>query len=495
MNADLKLCIDALAAKQIPHSRRWRYYDGDHPIAFTNPKLSDVIKNGCVFKKNWCEVIINATRDRLRIQDWNTKDNAQDELVEDIWRKSLRKCASRVHLAALTTGEAYLIAWPDAQGKPRAYYHDPRQAHVVYEEDDPDTPRVACKTWLGKTADGRDVGYLNLYYKDRIEHYWASNVGMGVDNYVPTTDPAPVETHPYGVIPVFHFLLDKRRCVGELTTGILSLQDALNKLLNDMMVSSEFSAFAQRWAIGNFDPSSKIPTGPGLMTKFPAAAAGDQPTAVGTFETTPPENYLTPMDNMSNAMAILSRTPKHFFFAQSGDPSGEALAAMEAPLVAKVQEYQETLADTWVQVAAFMLALDRKDIDAEDIEVIWQPAHTVQPMSQAQIRMTNVQAGIPITNILRDEGWTDDDLDQLREDMNLDANVAAVPNVAKLPDKLTPEARANITVKAKDALANKAQPSLAVALTDVADKSVAAMTESGALAKVLEKNKGKKVRV
>ena len=97
---------------------------------------------------------------------------------------------------------------------------------------------------------------LTLYYKDRLEYYITQKTYKGTD--MPTGAAAfrPAETpkapNPYGEIPVFHFR-PNRHAKGELSKSITTLQDAVNKLLADMMVAAEFGAFKQRWIISNAD--------------------------------------------------------------------------------------------------------------------------------------------------------------------------------------------------------------------------------------------------
>jgi hypothetical protein len=294
------------------------------------------------------------------------------------------------------------------------------------------------------------------------------------------------------VIPVFHFRTDRRVCVGELSEGVLSLQDAVNKLLNDMMVASEYGAFKQRWAIGSFDDSSKITVGAGTLMKIPPAAGGDQPSSVGTFDSMDPGNFLSPMDKLGNAIAILSATPKHFFFAQGGDPSGEALAAMESPLVAKIQEYHETLGEAWTRLMAFVLQIG--GVAVEDIELIWRDPHTVQPMSNAMIRNTNAQAGIPIITQLRDEGWTEEQLEKMLGDMNSTLSMSTIPNPARLPTNTPEPVRQQVAQGAKEDAAGRIQGNIATALDAASQRGVDAMTKSGALNGVMKKFAGKAVR-
>lgn len=404
---DLELCFDALRAKQAVHTMRWKYYDGLHPIAFINPKMDQVIPNGTIFKKNWCQVIVNASRDRLKVQEWAHEQDGLSEQMQDAWQRILKQPSSDLHTASLTTGEAFLVIW-EGPKRPVAYYHDPRQAHVIYEAAMPDVPRVACKRWAEDKKH-----YINIYYPDRIEHYEAEQEPHTAGGFKQTS----VEGHPYGVIPVFHFRTSLRSLTGELTASVLSLQDAMNKLLNDMMVSSEYSAFPQRWGIGHWDEQTGgMRVGAGTILRIPAGEQGDQPNSVGTFEATDPKNFLEPIDSLADAIAVLSATPKHYFSGQGANVSGEALQAMEAPLIAKLELYQQTLGTEWARAMAFTMALQGQTVDAEDIECIWQPPHTVQPQSQAETRYTNMQAGIPIINQLRDEGWTEDQIDQLLED-------------------------------------------------------------------------------
>lgn len=477
---DLKLCFDALEAKQRDHNMRWRYYEGDHPIAFINPKMEQVIPNSVVFKKNWCGVIVDTTRDRLKISSWSHESKTEAERMDDIWQKVLRRCATELHVASLATGEAYLIAWPDADGKPRAYYHDPRQAHMIYDVEYPDIPRVACKHWIGEGE--RPGHYLNLYYADRIEHYEAPIAPSVYTGYtLAGTDP-----NPYGAIPVFHFRVNRRKCIGDLTKGILSLQDAMNKLLNDMMVASEFTSFPQRWGIGHWEEDAGgLPVGPGTLVKIPAADANEQPAAVGVFPSGEPRNYLEPIDSLANDMGVLSGTPKHYFIGQGANISGEALQAMEAPLIAKCELYQDVLGDEWRRAMAFCLSIDGAKVDYEDIECIWQPPHTVQPQSQAETRFTNTQAGIPIINILRDEGWNQDQLDQLIEDAGV-----VLPVAGKTAEQVptgpqgTPDEQAAMNRVTVDKQMAQVQQALLTALEAVNVDLVDRLTKSGALDRI-----------
>jgi hypothetical protein len=478
---DLKLCFDALTDKQGERAKRWRYYDGDHPIAFQNEKIAEVIPNGVVFRKNWCQVVVNVTRDRLSVQSWSHTNDAIKTALEESWNDLLEKEAGQVHLAALVTGEAYLVAWPNQAGDIKAYYHDPRQAHVIYDDEDPDMPRVACKTWL---ANGGKNAMLNLYYPTGIVHYQAESKEPSSQTSYRIVGEEP---NPYGIIPVFHFRLDKRVCVGELSIGVLSLQDALNKILNDMMVASEYAAFDQRWAIGEFMKSNKWEVGASKILVLPPGATGEQPTSVGSFPSINPEAFLRPMEDLRDALSLLSATPGHYFTTTGQIPSGEALQAAESPLIAKARRLQNAIDNPWMQVQMFCLRVKGVTAKQSEIDCIWKSPETTDPLLQAQVRQTNVAAGIPITNQLRDEGWTDEDLEQLRKDAAEDAATkpAAPPTSPALPRVLTPAA----IQATKTTLGQQATTPVAEALSGLPSPS------EKAVGSAMDKFAGKKVRI
>jgi len=141
-----------------------------------------------------------------------------------------------------------------------------------------------------------------------------------------------------------------------------------------------------------------------------------QPTTAGQFQAMPLSNYLEAINKLTADIGIITRTPRHYFFVQGGDPSGEALIAMEAPLNKKVDRLEATLIPTWRDLAAFLLALEGSAARQQDIVAEYLPGATVQPRTDAEILKLLVEAGMPLDNALRDRGWTADDLAELDRD-------------------------------------------------------------------------------
>jgi hypothetical protein len=403
----------ALSGKQTEYNKLWNYYDGDQPLTYTAERLQTLFRDvNARFTENWCAVVVDSVLDRLNLGRFQVTDNeAATDTLNALWlRTEMGLDSDDAHLASLVTGEAFVIVWLEDGTDLQVYYNDPRLCHVQY---DPENPRIAL--WAAKWWQVADKSWrMTLYYPDHLEDYATKDERVSdYKEFRPMGEPeAP---NPFGVIPVFHLRLNRRIIKGELNLSILDLQDAVNKLLADMMVAAEFGAFQQRYVISQLDPGD-LRNAPNELWLLPAGDGVGQTTTVGQFSATNLDNFGKQIDKLSTAIGIISRTPRHYFYAQGGDPSGEALIAMESPLNKKVQRHIERFTVTWQQVATFMLSLQGLQVDPMSVTPIFDPVQTVQPRTEADIREINVRSGIPLTTTLRREGWTDAELEQMQED-------------------------------------------------------------------------------
>jgi hypothetical protein len=416
MPTDLERAYQALNAKQRPYSTLWDYYDGQHPLVYSTKRLRQIFNRiDAKFSENWCAVVVDSVLDRLNLARFTVaKDEAATERLNDLWeRTQMGLDSDDAHTAALVTGEAYVIAWREEGGEVECYYNDPRLVHLFYDPDRPRVKQFAAKWWV----DGDEKRRITLYYPDRLAYYVSTKQSKDVSSakdFGPA-DPAQAP-NPWGIIPVFHVQRERRRVKSELV-NVIEPQDAINKLLADMMVAAEFGAFRQRYIISNVETQGRLKNAPNEIWDIPAGDGQGQQTQVGEFSQTDLGGYLTAIDKLATAIAIITRTPKHYLFNQVGDPSGESLIAMEAPLVKKCQKYVERFGAAWGEVAAFLLRLDGLEVDEQQIEPVFDQVETVQPRTEAEIRNLAVQAGLPLkTHLRKYEGWTDAELAALDTD-------------------------------------------------------------------------------
>jgi hypothetical protein len=414
---DVKLAYDAIVAKRVPHTESFAYYDGDQPLIYANNRLREIYSGVQVkFIENWCSVVIDACKERIQLDGMTVPANA-DAMAKQIWDDNIMALETDdLHEALLVTGESYLIvSLEEGEAIPSLYYNDPRLCHAFYRSDKPREMRMAAKMWVN------DFGTysLTLYYPDRLEYYITSqkaeNVGVA-SAFVADTSvyPEGVAPNPHGQIPVFHFAINKRKIIGDLY-NIVPVQNGINKLLTDMMVAAEYGAFKQRWVISNADPGV-LKNSPNEIWSLAAGDGAGQATSVGEFSATDLKNYLDAINQLAGDIARMSRTPKHYFFSQGGDPSGEALIAMEAPLNRKVQDRIERVEPVWKSAFQFALELAGIKVPLNEIIPEWSVVETVQPKTNAEIRVLEVNAGIPLVTVLRREGWTDEQLDEMAND-------------------------------------------------------------------------------
>jgi hypothetical protein len=196
---------------------------------------------------------------------------------------------------------------------------------------------------------------LTLYYPDHFEYYAAPATLEKISSAAAFTliGDAP---NPYGRIPLFHFRPDRRMVKSDLS-AVLPIQDAIDMLNLNMIVASEFAALNQKYIVSNADFSEPLRNAPGMIWNFPKGDNTDEPTQVGSFAAADLDNYLKAIDAKLSHLAAITRIPKHYFFQQGGDPSGEALITMESPLVKKVRDRIDRFSVVWRQVALFLLEL------------------------------------------------------------------------------------------------------------------------------------------
>lgn len=429
MTTDLEHAVKCLSAKGQRYTQLWDYYDGRQPLIYNNEKLREIFHGlNARFTINWCAVVVDSILDRLNILGASVpQDNSTSASLAELWSSTgIVEDVDTIHEEIGVTGESFVIAWPNPEtGAIEAYHNNARLVHVEYDEGNPRLMRYAAKWWEGEG----DVWYLTLYYADRLEYYKAANkseIGaLSSGKNFALIDQAP---NPFGVIPVFHFRSNQRRPMSQIA-NVLEPQDAINKLMADMMVAAEFGAYKQRYVISAAGiGKGKVKNSPNEIWDLPTGMEGEQPTQVGQFDATELQNYLNAIDKLAMSIGVITRTPKHYFYTQGGDPSGEALIALESPLNKKTQRLINTLTPIWQRLGAFLLALNNQQVDARQIYINYEAPQTVQPRTQAEIRKLNRESGLPLTTILRDEGWTEEDLAQL--DADLQSEAASTANYA-----------------------------------------------------------------
>jgi len=412
--SDLDRAFAALQAKQERQTDLWRYYDGDQPLAYSTQRLRDIFRKlDTHFAENWCSVVIDSIKDRVNLTALRHEQPEVAGALAGLWDLSeLDLGSDDVHEAALVVGESYLVVWPDEEGVPQAHYNDPRLCHVQYSAENPRIAAWAAKRWVDEAGKLR----MTLYYPDRLEYYISSGKSADVQTGKSLREAEPPAPNPYGQIPVFHFRPQRRGAKSELQS-VIPLQDAINKLLSDMMVVAEFGAFPQRWIISQADSTEPLENTPFGIWDIPGGDGQSQAVSVGQFSAADLGNYLKAIDNLAAAIGTITRTPRHYFLGEAGASlSGEALIAMEGPLNHKAQDRIDAFAPTWRRAASFLLRLLGQDVPPSEIIAVFDRPETVQPRTMAEITQMRVSSGLPLKSALRMEGLSEAEIEEVQAD-------------------------------------------------------------------------------
>jgi len=421
------------------------YYDGDQKVKLT-PRQRQYLGHAESgrFVDNACREVVDAIVDRLVMTGWTSQDAGAATWLGDLYTgmRRLAQIASKVHTAAVRDGESFLVVTIDGDGNrlsdaklmlvPHNRYVDPQAGGdgqglmAVYPDDDPEQPMsYAAKRWTGKITNARGQTEakprMTLYYPDRVEKYVRET--SDESGWRPYQDPGdggwPIpwldgRGAPLG-IPVGHFRnVESRSELWDITP----LQDALNKILLDVLASADTAGFRLLFARGFMpttdgrepatDNSNLLEISPGVIITSRNPDAG--------LEAIPPgdlSQLLATYDRIIQRISHVSRTPGELLTRQV--QSADSQAERKEPLLAKVRARQVTFGDSWEQVLQVGLRLAATfggaDVDlAADVEVLWEPAEVRDEKAELEALKLKSELGVPTEQLWREMGYTEEEI-------------------------------------------------------------------------------------
>ncbi|GAB5006935.1 hypothetical protein MAHJHV63_30100 [Mycobacterium avium subsp. hominissuis] len=362
------------------------YYQGEQPLAFLSPEAK--IALGQRFGRmasNIPRLAVTALAERLRVTGFTGDAN---DLWPDWIRNDLDQLSGVAHREALLLGDSYVIVWADKLGRPKVTIESAKQ---VVAQHDPGTRQIiaAAKRWETKTTTE-----VMLYEPDQISHYRANTTGATTVGY----NLVDTLANPLGVVPVVGLrngdLILGRHGSSEID-DLKPLVDALNKLLIDMMTTSEYTGRPRRWATGielteepvldengNVildDEGQPVTTEVNPIPEGNRAMLAEGPEAkFGQLDAATLTGYENAVNILLGQIMAVSTLPAHYVGVFTDNPaSADALRAAEASLTARAEARQATFGRAWEQVAKLMLAVrDGRDPLQIEARVQWADAAT-----------------------------------------------------------------------------------------------------------------------
>lgn len=382
------------------------YYDGKHRLAFATTRFRETFGNLFgAFADNWVRLVVDASVERLAIDGFRFGDDeSADQAAWEMWQRNELDAQSMFgHTEAVKCGEAYGLVAPGPDNEPIITVEHPSQCLVVYEPGMRRRRLAGYKEWLDED------GYLraNVYTAEVIAKYRTREKHRDGDtvDWVPYTGSGDaVQAHRLLAVPMVPFLNEPSMLRGGQSDiwTVIPQQDAVNKLVADMVVASEFAAFRQRWATGIEIPIDPV-TGKPMHDKFLGAvnrmwSVPDESASFGEFEASDLGNYVKAIEMLVQHIAAQTRTPPHYLLGQSGAfPSGESLKSTETGLVAKVRRKQLTFGEAWEEIIrlGFRVKGDEAKASAIDAEVIWRDPESRTTGEQTDAAVKELALGVP----------------------------------------------------------------------------------------------------
>ena len=417
-----------LDARAAPMRRLDDYYRGRHPLLYAGSKFRAAFGNlFSGFADNFCSLVADAVDERLDVEGFRMgadKDLDADKDAWKIWQTNgLDDWGQRAHLEALVKGLSYALVWADEDNdeSPEVTIEDALQVTVALDPASHD--RLAgFKRWTSE--DGNVLG--TLYLPDRIEKYQMDTDSgspitplfvAGRYGWIKRTVPGeewPIK-NPLGEVPIVPFI-NRPNLRGEGESEIAQMipdQNAINKLVLDLLVASEFTGFRQRWVTGldvPNDPDTGQPIEPFQAAVDRLFVAESPDVKFGEFSVGDLANYTGAIEMLVQHIASTTRTPAHYLNGQSGSfPSGESLKATETGLVAKSKRKQRIFGESWEEVIrlSFKILGDARG-DIQDSETIWRDpeSRTEAEHTDAVVKMGSAPISIPQEMLWEELGFT-----------------------------------------------------------------------------------------
>ncbi len=410
--------LQALDAGAARRASLENYHAGRQPLAFLTPEARDAI--GSRFTRmasNVCRLAVNSLAERLRVTGVTVDGQPAAQLWADWLANDLDQLAGVVHRDALVLGESFAIVWADVAGNPLVTVES---AHQIAVERDPATRTVtaAVKRWTTGTPDQPTGTAVVLYTPNEIVKM--SSTAVGATTGFTTTE---VLVNPFEQVPVVPFAASDRILgdpVSELD-DLMPLVDGLNKVLLDMMVSSEYVGRPRRWATG-VEPKEEVDED-GItreVNPFPEKnrmmLSEDPAAKFGQLDAGDLAGYQGAVSVLQAQLSAVSGLPPHYLGVHGDQPaSADALRASEASLTARAEARQRTFGRSWEQVARLMVAVRTgQDPATVRARVSWADPATRSVAQEADAAVKLVQAGIlPREYALRKLGYSDAEITEI----------------------------------------------------------------------------------
>lgn len=315
------------------------YYTGNHPLPWLAPQAREEFRRILAMtRSNYMGLVCDATAERITIEGFRFGDASDAD--EDTWRifqaNNLDSDSDQSILEALISGQSYLLVAPNPRDSslPHVWVEHASQAIVEFEPGSGRRMRAAgLKVW---DDDWTGEVCATLYLPGGIYKYKARRPAVGS----PTGPrweqrtvagerwPAP---NPLGVVPLVEIPNNPRLLTGGVSelSDVTDIQDRVNKTLADRLITQDYGAFPQKWAVAwpqFVDEAQTVATPPIDVGRDRMVTTEIAETKFGQWDSAPLDPYSAAKREDVKDIASRTRTPAQYLLGEMSNVNGEAVA-------------------------------------------------------------------------------------------------------------------------------------------------------------------------
>jgi hypothetical protein len=222
--------------------------------------------------------------------------------------------------------------------------------------------------------------------------------------------------------------------VSELA-DLTDIQDRINKTLADRLITQDYGAFPQKWAVAwpsedaQGHPNPPIDVGRNRMVTTETVE-----TKFGQWDAAPLDPYSMAKREDVKDIASRSRTPAQYLLGEMSNVNGQTLKASESGLISKVRQRQQApSASVEEAMRLARRAAGLPDVADSSMETIWRNPEFRTEGELTDSVVKKLQSGIASLRQAREDvGYTQTQIRRLEDD---DASAAALDPTALLADQ------------------------------------------------------------
>lgn len=430
MSVDFEAMCRDLDAAQVKAGLRDAYYAGSQPLSFMAPEAREALKDRLrSMVVNVPRLVVDSLSERLQVSGFTLGGQPMPRVWEAWEGSGFEESHGLVHTEALILGSSFVLAWADSDGAATLSVESARECAV---RRDPLTrePVVGIKRWIDSDARRARL----LVFEPHQVRSFVSAAEIPAGGMAPNTGWNQTATmpNPLGVVPLVPFV-NRARLLGEPFSEIdtvSDLADALNKIMTDLLVSSEFYARPRRWATGMQIEIDENGNAENPFTDSPSRVwtSEQAETKFGQFPQADLSSFETATEMVLRQVGMLSALPPHYLSSRSTQPtSADAIRSSEASLVSKAYQRQRAFTQSWARVAALVEAIETGGALPKRVQVQWASPETRTVGQQADAASKLVSSGIiPVEQAQADLGYSQEQRQEMRS-MNVRAALDSQP--------------------------------------------------------------------